>query len=48
MKEALDFLKDNKEVAFATVGEGNCPKIRVFQIMKMDMLPNSMKPLSMS
>lgn len=36
MKEALDFLRDNKEVAFATVGEGNCPKIRVFQIMKMD------------
>lgn len=36
MKEALDFLKDNKEVAFATVGKGNYPKIRVFQIMKMD------------
>lgn len=36
MEEALDFLKDNKEVAFATVGEGNRPKIRVFQIMKMD------------
>ena len=36
MKEALVFLNDNKEVAFATVGEGNRPKIRVFQIMKMD------------
>ena len=36
MKEALQFLRDNKEVAFATVVGGNRPKIRVFQIMKMD------------
>jgi uncharacterized pyridoxamine 5'-phosphate oxidase family protein len=36
MKEALDFLRDNNEVAFATVGEGNRPQIRVFQIMKME------------
>ncbi len=36
MEEALQFLRDNKEVAFATVGGGNRPKIRMFQIMKMD------------
>ncbi len=36
MKEALDFLRENNEVAFATVGEGNRPQIRVFQIMKME------------
>lgn len=33
MEKALEFLKTNKEVAFATV-EGDRPKIRVFQIMK--------------
>ena len=33
MEKALEFLKTNKEVAFATV-EGDKPKIRVFQIMK--------------
>ncbi|WP_455069459.1 pyridoxamine 5'-phosphate oxidase family protein [Prevotella aurantiaca] len=32
MKEALDFLKHHKDVAFATC-EGNRPKIRTFQIM---------------
>lgn len=36
MKEALQFLRDNKEVAFSTVGGGNRHKIRMFQIMKMD------------
>ena len=36
MEDALQFLRDNKEVAFATVGGGNRPKIRMFQIMKMD------------
>lgn len=36
MKEALDYLKAHPEIALATVGEGNLPKIRVFQIMKMD------------
>lgn len=35
MKEALDFLKENNEVAFATISGGR-PQIRVFQIMKMD------------
>lgn len=34
MEKALEFLKTNKEVAFATV-EGDKPKIRVFQIMKV-------------
>lgn len=36
MKEALDFLRDNNEIAFATLGEDNCPQLRVFQIMKME------------
>lgn len=36
MKEALDFLRDNNEIAFATLGEGNRPQLRVFQIMKIE------------
>lgn len=35
MEKAFEFLKKNKEVAFATVEDGK-PKIRVFQIMKQD------------
>ena len=35
MEKALDFLRKHVEVAFATC-EGNRPKIRVFQIMKME------------
>ena len=35
MERALDFLRKHVEVAFATC-EGNRPKIRVFQIMKME------------
>ncbi len=35
MKQALDFLRNHIEVAFATC-EGNRPRIRIFQIMKMD------------
>lgn len=35
MEKAFDFLKTNKEVAFATV-ENDRPKIRVFQIMRQD------------
>jgi hypothetical protein len=35
MEKAFEFLKVNKEVAFATVEDGK-PKIRVFQIMKRD------------
>lgn len=35
MKKVFEFLKKNKDVAFATV-EDNKPKIRVFQIMKLE------------
>ena len=35
MEQALDFLRNNKEVAFAT-SEGNRPKIRLFQIMDQE------------
>ena len=33
--KAIQFLKDHKEVAFAT-SEGDCPKLRIFQIMKQE------------
>lgn len=33
--EAFEFLKKNKEVAFATVSDGR-PSIRIFQIMKIE------------
>ena len=35
MKRTLDFLKNHVEIAFATC-EGNRPRIRIFQIMKME------------
>ena len=35
MEQVLDFLRNNKEVAFAT-SEGNRPKIRLFQIMDQE------------
>ena len=35
LQTALLFLRDHKEIAFATC-EGNLPKIRVFQIMKQE------------
>lgn len=35
MKRALEFLRDHVEVALATC-EGNRPRIRVFQVMKME------------
>lgn len=35
MQQALDFLKNHVEIAFATC-EGNRPHIRIFQIMKME------------
>lgn len=35
MEQALDFLRNNKEVAFAT-SEGNRPKIRLLQIMDQE------------
>lgn len=33
--EAFDFLKENKEVAFATVSDRR-PSIRIFQVMKIE------------
>ena len=36
MQEALNFLKQNKDVAFATVSTDARPMVRVFQIMKVD------------
>jgi len=35
MQEALDFLKKNKDVAFATVSADARPMVRAFQIMKV-------------
>lgn len=35
MEQVLDFLRNNKEVAFAT-SEGNRPKIRIFKIMDQE------------
>lgn len=35
MQEALNFLKQNKDVAFATVSTDARPMVRVFQIMKV-------------
>lgn len=36
MQEALDFLRQNKDVAFATVSADARPMVRVFQIMKIE------------
>lgn len=35
MQKAFEFLNQNRDVAFAT-SENNIPKIRVFQIMRLD------------
>ena len=35
LQQALQFLQDHNEIAFATC-EGNLPKIRMFQIMKQE------------
>ena len=35
MQQALQFLRDHNEIAFATC-EGNLPKVRIFQIMKQE------------
>ena len=35
MQQALQFLRDHNEIAFATC-EGNLPKLRIFQIMKQE------------
>ena len=36
LQKALDFLRIHNEIAFATCGEGNLPKLRIFQIMKQE------------
>lgn len=36
MKQALDFLLNNKDIALSTVGLSGRPMIRAFQIMKAD------------
>lgn len=36
MEKEYAFLKQNKDLAFATVGSDGKPKIRVFQVMKID------------
>ena len=36
MQQALDFLNQNKDVAFATVSTNGRPMLRVFQIMKIE------------
>lgn len=35
MQQALEFLREHNEVAFAT-SEGNLPRLRIFQIMKQE------------
>lgn len=42
MDRIYDFLNKNRDVAFATVGEDGKPKIRVFQMMKIDEKTNTL------
>lgn len=42
MDKVFDFLKKNKDLAFATVGNDGKPKIRVFQVMKIDEQTNTL------
>ena len=35
MQQALEFLRNHKEVAFSTI-EGHLPKLRIFQILKQE------------
>lgn len=42
MKEAIDFLRKHADIALATVGADKKPKIRAFEIMKMDERSNSL------
>ena len=35
MEQALQFLRDHKEIALATC-QGNLPKVRIFQVMKQE------------
>lgn len=36
MKKAIDFLRTHWDVALATIGSDNKPKLRAFQIMRID------------
>lgn len=36
MKEAFDFLRTHWDVALATIGQDNRPKLRAFQIMRIE------------
>ncbi len=36
MKKAIDFLRTHWDVALATIGADNRPKLRAFQIMRID------------
>lgn len=36
MKKAIDFLRTHWDVALATIGTDNRPKLRAFQIMRID------------
>ncbi len=42
VKEIYDFLRQNQDIALATVGIDGKPKIRVFQIMKIDTENNNL------
>lgn len=42
MEQAYGFLKQHKDLAFATVGGDGKPKIRVFQTMKIDEKENTL------
>ncbi|MDR1562851.1 MAG: pyridoxamine 5'-phosphate oxidase family protein [Dysgonamonadaceae bacterium] len=41
LREIYDFLKQNRDIAFATVGNAGKPKIRVLQMMKIDEQTNT-------
>ena len=41
IEQAYSFLKQNEDLAFATVGSDGKPKIRVFQVMKIDEQTNT-------
>lgn len=42
LEKIYGFLKQNRDIAFATVGDDGKPKIRVFQIMKIDEQKNNL------
>ncbi|MDR2920874.1 MAG: pyridoxamine 5'-phosphate oxidase family protein [Tannerella sp.] len=42
LEKIYGFLKQNRDIAFATVGDDKKPKIRVFQMMKIDEQANTL------